>query len=102
MPSKYRNIKTRVDGILFDSKKEAARWGELKLLLRAKEISDLQRQVTFPLMAGCKKVGSYRADFTYRDKSGELVIEDVKGKPTAIYLLKKKILAANGIEIKET
>ena len=47
---KYRNKKVEVDGILFDSKKEANRYMELKLLEKAGEITDLKRQVRYELI----------------------------------------------------
>lgn len=45
--TKYNNTTVRVDGRLFDSKREAARWQELKLLERAGEITELERQVEY-------------------------------------------------------
>lgn len=106
MSSKYRNVRTRVDGISFHSKREAARYLELKMLLKAKKIKNLRLQVRFPLMVNETKVGHYIADFTYNHAEcyprwGAYVIEDVKGVKTAVYSLKKKILAANGISISE-
>lgn len=102
---KYRNVKTEVDGIKFDSKKEAQRWGELKILERAGEISNLQRQVPYILIDKSKygQQIKYIADFTYQDK-GNLVVEDVKSpiSKTPVYRLKKRLMAERyGIEIKE-
>lgn len=113
--SKYGNRKTEVDGILFDSKKEAERWGELKLLLRAGEIKELKRQVKYciiPTIEGdggkaVQKATYYVCDFQYYEKVGsgwKLVVEDVKSvaTKTAVYLLKKKLMRWRyGIEIKE-
>src|SRR5690606_369436 len=48
-PSKYRNVRTTVDGITFDSKREAERYGELKTMEAAGVISDLELQPRFPL-----------------------------------------------------
>ena len=48
--SKYYNQKTTINGIVFDSRKEARRWTELTLLLKAGQIKDLQRQVKFVLI----------------------------------------------------
>ena len=102
--SKYGNIKTRTsDGILHDSIKEANRWCELNLLLRAGKIQDLQRQVKFALIP--KQDGEravfYIADFVYTE-NGEKVVEDVKGMRTKEYKLKKKMmLYFHGIRIKE-
>lgn len=101
MIAKYRNIKTVVDGIKFDSKKEAKRYGELKIMQRYGFISSLQMQVPYELKINGKLVCKYVADFKYLAK-GRLVVEDVKGIKTPIYRLKKKLmLAIHGIEIKE-
>ena len=106
--SKYRNKKTVVDGITFDSKKEAGRYIELQMLLRAGEISDLQLQVPFELMPTIKLNGEtyrsikYVADFVYRDKAGNTVVEDAKGMRTDVYKMKKKLMAyIHRINIKE-
>ena len=119
--SKYHSKKVVVDGIQFDSKREAARFRELSLLERAGEITDLQRQVKFKLIPtqrefscevgknGRYKKGkvierevSYFADFTYRSKSGLLIVEDVKGVKTKEYILKRKMmLYLLGIRVKE-
>ena len=101
-PRKYRNEPTVVDGIRFDSKREAARWGELRMLERGGAISDLKRQVTFPLEVNGVKLGSYRADFTYREH-GELVVEDSKGFRTPEYRQKARLMrACHGVTIRET
>ena len=103
-PAKYRNEPTVVDGVRFDSRKEAARWCELRLLERAGAIADLARQVRFVLEVGGVRVGVYVADFQYRE-GGERVVEDVKseGTRTQVYRLKKRLmLACHGIEIRET
>ena len=60
--SKYRNIKTTVDGITFDSKKEAARYGTLKLRERAKDISELRCQVRYNIELNGVKLFAYVAD----------------------------------------
>ena len=108
--NKYRNEKISVDGIKFDSKLEARRYHELKLLERAKEIKDLRRQVTFELQPSYKKNNkiiksiNYVADFVYYDlKKKEIIIEDTKGFKTEIYKLKKKIFEYKypNLEIKE-
>lgn len=102
--NKYRNVKTVVDGITFDSKKEAARYQELKLMERAKEIYNLELQPKFPICIEGKKVFEYRADFRYwvDGVGGRYIVEDVKGVKTDVYKLKKKCVeAAYGIEITE-
>lgn len=101
--SKYGNKKTEVDGILFDSKKEAARYQDLKLLERAKQIGSLTMQPKFVIEINKTKVCTYIADFAYHDLvKGWFVVEDVKGMRTPIYRLKKKLMkACHGIEITE-
>lgn len=98
--AKYRSQKTSSDGIVFDSKKEACRYNELKFLQGIGEISELQIQVQFQLSV-CK----YYADFMYKDKSGSAVVEDVKSKKTRVlpaYRLKYKMMQKElGITIKE-
>lgn len=102
---KYGNIKTVTsDGIKHDSVKEANRWCELNLMLRAGLIRDLQRQVKFELLP--KQEGEravyYIADFVYIE-NGQKVVEDVKGCRTEVYKLKKKMmLYFHGIRIRET
>ena len=95
--NKYRNIKTVVDGITFDSKKEAARYSDLKLLETAHHIMHLETQPRFPLMINGKRVATYVGDFKYWSPSeNEWIIEDVKSEATKtpLYRLKKKILEA--------
>lgn len=75
-----------VDGIAFASKKEATRYAELKMLVRAGRISNLTIQPRFPLYAGI----FYVADFQYIE-DGLTIVEDVKGFLTAEYKLKKKL-----------
>lgn len=95
--NKYRNIKTVVDNITFDSKKEAARYSDLKLLETAHHIMHLETQPRFPLMINGKRVATYIGDFKYWSPSeNEWIIEDVKSEATKtpLYRLKKKILEA--------
>lgn len=107
-PSKHRNIKTVVDGITFDSKKEARRYKELMLLLQAGKITNLELQKKYELIPKQRKSNgklelacSYVADFVYIE-GGIQVVEDVKGKATRDYIIKRKLmLKVHGIEIKE-
>ena len=101
--SKYRNQKTEMDGEKFDSKKECARYRQLRFLEKEGVIKDLQRQVKYELIPKTDKfrAASYVADFVYTLR-GETIVEDVKGMKTQVYLLKKKMMYAKyGIEIKE-
>ncbi len=106
--SKYRAIPTFVDNIRFASKKEAKRYGELKLLLKANKICVLEWQVPFYLKVERNDfereiiIGKYIADFTYWEH-GELIVEDTKGYRTPLYNWKKRHFEAQyGIKIKET
>ena len=104
MRSKYRNKKTYVDGIAFDSKKEAARYQELKLLKKAGEIEGLALQQRFEILPkhGRNRAVFYVADFVYV-KDGKMVVEDCKGFRTDVYKLKKKMFEYKyDIEILET
>lgn len=93
---KYRNRKVIVDGIKFDSQREAYRYGELKLLQRAKVISDLELQPVYVLQEGFTHRGvrqrpiTYIADFRYKE-NGKTVVEDAKGCKTEVYNIKKKL-----------
>ena len=105
--NKYRAKKVSLDGYVFDSKAEARRYGELKLVLRAKGINRLRVHQRFPLFVNGIKIATYIADFTYYEQKHNdgLVVEDVKSPVTAklpAFRMKKKLmLALYGIEIKE-
>ncbi len=100
---KYKNEWTEVDGLKFQSKAEAKRYGELRLLLKADEISDLTLQPKIRCVVNGVHVCDYFGDFAYTDRrTFKRIHEDVKGMKTPIYKLKKKlVLACSGIEIKE-
>lgn len=113
---KYHNTPTprqTEDGkeIRFDSKKEAERFDELMLLLKAEKISELRLQADFTLQEAYTlpngnrvRAIRYKADFTYKDDNGNLVVEDVKSKATKtrVYGIKKKLMLEKfGIEIRE-
>lgn len=104
--SKYHNKRITVDGLTFDSVKEASRWQELKLMERAGEITGLNRQLRIEIIPKTKlyRACYYVADFVYFDKrTGKTVYEDTKGMRTEVYKLKRKLLYwRHGIEIKET
>lgn len=92
--SKYGNTLTKVGEITFHSKKEAKRYGDLTLLLRAGVISDLKLQVKFPIIVDGALITTYIADFVYLDANGDRVVEDVKGYATEVYALKRKLMKA--------
>lgn len=94
--NKYRNKKVIVEDYVFDSIQESKRYKELKLLLRAGEIKDLQLQPHFLLQEAFKKNGKtyrkieYIADFMYVE-NGKTIVEDVKGIQTDVFKLKHKL-----------
>jgi hypothetical protein len=122
--NKYSNQKVTIDGETFDSKREAKRYCELKLLLKAKEIRDLKMQVKYLLIPAqyetyerygkkgqrlkdgqrlLEKECAYIADFVYHDAhTGELIVEDTKGMKTKDYIIKRKLMLKEyGIKISE-
>lgn len=110
MKNKYGNKKVRTNsGEILDSELEHARYCELKILERAKEIKDLRRQVSFELQPSYRKNNKiiraiyYKADFVYFDKNGKMIVEDTKGYKTEEYKIKKKIFEYKypELEIKE-
>ena len=94
--NKYRNKKVIVDDYIFDSIQESRRYKELKILLKAGQIQNLELQPHFLLQESFRKNGkTYRkiediADFKYKEK-GKTIIEDVKGIQTDVFKLKHKI-----------
>lgn len=127
--TKYHAKKTEVDGITFDSMKEAKRYQELKILEAAGQIKDLRLQVPYELIPAMREpdtIGKrggkikgklieraviYKADFVYLEKldisfsdqeKWEEVVEDVKGMRTKEYILKRKLMLYRyGIRIRE-
>lgn len=92
--TKYRAIPTVVDNIRFASKREAARYSELKMLQRVGLIRNLVLQPRFPLIVEGQKICDYIADFSYVEKgSDRLVVEDPKGMRTPVYRLKAKLFS---------
>ncbi len=109
--SKYRAKKVTIDGIRFDSKREARRYLTLKAAQDAGEISDLQLQKPYLLIPAQKdpdtgktieRACKYKADFVYKDVDGKEIVEDVKGKKLPEYVIKRKLmLKVHGIRIRE-
>lgn len=101
--TKYGAKAVTIDGIRFASQKEARRYGELKLLERIGDISELELQPNIPCVVNGVLVCHYRGDFRYLKKDGTRVLEDVKGMKTPVYRLKRSLLwALYGTEILET
>lgn len=95
---KYHAKKTAVGGVIFDSRKEAGRYMQIKLLEQAGEISQLRLQPRYELQEKFTWNGEtirkieYVADFEYIDmRTGETVVEDVKGYKTDVYQIKRKL-----------
>ena len=87
LPANYKQCPAcgRIDTITFDSMAELKRFGELRLLEKAGQISSLVRQPKFALSAGGQRIGHYIADFRYIE-GGREVVEDVKGGDAAGYV----------------
>ncbi len=99
---KYNNKKTVIDGVSFDSKKEAEHYSYLKLLQKANKIKELELQPRFLIhpkftdFSGEKhRAIYYVADFKYWDiEKKRYIVEDVKGMKTEVYKIKKKLFLA--------
>jgi hypothetical protein len=107
-PTKYRSVKTVVDSITFDSKLEARRWQELRLMEKAGMIRGMRTQVAFPLVVNKIEVCRYVADFVYDERvdgKWRQVVEDTKSpssREIRVYRVKAKLMAAClGIIIRE-
>ena len=109
---KYGNRPCVVNGVRFDSKREAARYAALALLARAGEIRNLRQQVAFEIIPAMRIPGDarataatrYIADFVYEaGPDWEMVVEDSKGMKTPEYRMKRKLMwHVHGIAIKES
>lgn len=106
---KYHNRKTVRHGITFDSKREADRYDELRLLLKAGEIHDLKLQQTYNLVGAQRtptgaavRAVTFIADFVYYTRDGKTIVEDAKGFKTKDYIIKKKLMLERfGIWVEE-
>lgn len=109
---KFKNVPTTIDGIKFQSKGEADRYLELKLMERAGYISELSLQPKFPLVVNGNPVKirsgsypngravSYYADFRYKDCNGVDIVEDFKGMDLPISRLKRALVESiYGIQV---
>jgi Protein of unknown function (DUF1064) len=110
--SKYGNRKTTVDGIEFDSKREAELWPKLKAWAEIGGIWDLRRQVEYRLEVNGVLICKYRSDFEFSTNdlrvgpTGSMVrvpvlhVWDAKGVKTREFRLKAKLMKAiHGIEV---
>lgn len=101
-PSKYRNVKVTVDGIRFDSKREAAYYGELKMREKAGEVTGVELQRPFKLLGPKGELmATYKADFAFWDnREDRFRVVDIKGVITKEFRLKQKMMRALlGIEV---
>jgi len=108
--NKYGARKTVVDGITFDSVREANRWRDLQALEKGGQISQLERQLTFVLAPAVNLYGEkrkktalrYVADFRYFDgKAGHFIIEDAKGRDTPVSRIKRHLMkSVHGIDVR--
>lgn len=100
-PNKYGAKMVRIDGVLFDSKAEAKRYNELKLMHAAGLIANLHTHPTFPIDYKDKRICVVELDFRYWDyKKDYFVFEDVKGRDLPLSILKRKLVEAfHGIKV---
>jgi hypothetical protein len=97
-PNKYKAVRTELDGIMFDSKAEAAHYGQLLILKQAGEVVAIELQPEFVFASGIK----YRADFRVTYADGRVEVQDVKGVKTDVYRIKKRMMLHEfGIKIVE-
>ncbi len=82
------------DNIVFDSRREMLHYLNLRLLVRAGTITNLELQPSFPLIVNGQTICRYVADFRFSDLDGRDNIHDVKGARTALYILKYKLFHA--------
>lgn len=106
--SKYGNTRVTLNGETFDSRREMERYCHLLILQRAGQIQQLERQVPFILSPAVVINGRkrpplrYVADFTYVERGATVrTVEDVKGTVTEGYRIKRHLMAAMGIQMKE-
>lgn len=92
-PAKYRNQPVVIDGIRFHSKREGARYSELRLLEKAGEIRGLQLQPPFIMSVNGIEICKYKADFAYW-RGEERIVEDVKGAIPRDFRLISKLFRA--------
>lgn len=103
---KYGNKKKMVNGMEFDSTKEARRYQDLALMQEAGQIRSLRRQVPYGIYIKGQHICGWLADFVYEELIADIWrhrVEDTKGWKTDVYRLKKKLVEAEyGFKILET
>lgn len=107
-PSKYKNKPQVVDGVRFDSKREAKRWFDLVNQVRAGQIAHLERQVSYVLAPSVRIAGEkrarpemkYTADFTYY-RDGQKIVEDAKGHADTAFRIRQHLMkSVHGIDVR--
>lgn len=93
MGNKYGAVKVEVDGYDFASKREAARYFDLKMRRLAGEIVGLVVHPSFNLIVNGLKVGSYTADFGYVE-NGKVVVDEEKGYAARDWPLRSRLFMA--------
>lgn len=99
--NKFGAKKTVVDGIRFDSKREAEYYAELKLREKAGEVYEVEMQRPFAIVINGQLVCTYKSDFHFYDAIAKRRrVVDTKGFATPEFKLKKKLMkAVLGLEI---
>lgn len=92
--NKFNAKKVRLDGYVFDSGLEARRYGELKILERVGDVTDLEVHPVFPIEINGIRICKVILDFSYTDKNSCRVHEDAKGNDTALSRLKRRMVEA--------
>lgn len=92
--SKYKAVKTIVDGFTFASKLEAKYYKIYSAMENAGVIKNLKMQTSLPFIFEGKKIFTYKPDFEYDDADGKHHYVDVKGMETPLFRLKKKLIEA--------
>lgn len=96
-PNKFGAIKTTLDGIRFDSKRESAVYADLKLRERAREIVQLKVHPQWEITINGDLIAKYKADFSFKEISGQFRVIDVKSPATAKkrdFVLIRKLMRA--------
>lgn len=100
---KFGNVRKQVDGIWFDSIKEAEYYGKLKLLIRAGLVVKIEIHKVYPLSFNGVHICNYEADFVLYMPDGSVKVQDVKSAATEglpVFIIKTALmLAVFGIKV---
>ena len=100
--NKYRAIKTQINDIVFDSRKEAQHYQKLQLMKQTGAVLKFETHKKFPLVVNGKNCGNYIADFVEHYPDGKVIVRDIKGfdrktnsyRQTPLFRFKKKVFEA--------